>query len=96
MTWLEQRLGPDGPWQGVTVDIGYLQRPVTLYLGGSWESIIILPSLCENTTISSVCYADEAGLYNPESSPTWDNTSIALAPDGLWQWGALKKHHCTR
>lgn len=97
MTWSEKQFGPDGPWQAVTVSIGsnYSQlvvpsSEVALYPGGSWESKILLSSICDNKTLSAVCYGDKAGLFNSDISVTLDNYSIELPPYGTWGdvgWG---------
>ncbi|CAG8341131.1 unnamed protein product [Penicillium salamii] len=100
MTWSNKTFGPDGPWQAVNVIVGSnnsdLMQPtsaVALYPGGSWESKILLSSLCDNTTLSPICYADEAGLFDSDKSVTLDNNSIQLPPYGSWDdldWGYTK------
>jgi hypothetical protein len=86
MTWSSEDYGPDGPWHAVQVSIGSPGQTIALYPGSTWESKILLSYLCDNTSLSSVCYADNAGLFNPENSRTWENESIQLAPDGSgWQ-----------
>ncbi|KAL2842494.1 aspartic peptidase domain-containing protein [Aspergillus pseudodeflectus] len=86
MTWSSEDYGPDGPWNAVQVSIGSPGQTVALYPGSIWESKIILSYLCDNTSLSSVCYADKAGVFNTERSRTWENESIQLAPDGSgWQ-----------
>ncbi|KAJ5622877.1 hypothetical protein N7490_011482 [Penicillium lividum] len=97
MTWSDKKFGPDGPWQAVTVSMGSnyseLVVPssvVALYPGGSWDSKILLSSICDNKTLSSVCYGDKAGLFDSDISVTLDNTSIDLPPYGTWgdvDWG---------
>ncbi|KAI2674011.1 hypothetical protein DTO013E5_6199 [Penicillium roqueforti] len=97
MTWSDKKFGPDGPWQAVTVSIGSnyseLVVPssvVALYPGGSWESKILLPSICDNKSLSSVCYGDKAGLFDSDVSVTLDDNSISLPPYGTWgyvDWG---------
>ncbi|KAJ5372285.1 hypothetical protein N7517_004291 [Penicillium concentricum] len=97
MTWSDQKFGPDGPWQAVTVSIGSnYSEPVmpssvvALYPGGSWESKILLPSICDNKSLSSVCYGNRAGLFDSDISVTLDNNSISLPPYGTWgyvDWG---------
>ncbi|KAJ5319314.1 uncharacterized protein N7506_012018 [Penicillium brevicompactum] len=97
MTWSTKSFGPDGPWQAVNVIVGSnssdLMQPtseVALYPGGSWESKILLSSLCDNQTLSPICYAEQAGLFNSDKSMTLDNTSIQLPPYGTWddlEWG---------
>ncbi|KAJ5510033.1 Peptidase aspartic [Penicillium expansum] len=97
MTWSDEKFGPDGPWQAVTVSIGSnyseLVVPssvVALYPGGSWESKILLSSICDNKSLSSVCYGNTAGLFDSDISVTLDNDSISLPPYGTWGylgWG---------
>ncbi|KAJ5683810.1 uncharacterized protein N7477_000155 [Penicillium maclennaniae] len=97
ITWSNKKFGPDGPWQAVTVSMGSnyseLVVPssvVALYPGGSWDSKILLSSICDNKTLSSVCYGDEAGLFDSDISVTLDNTSIESPPYGTWgevNWG---------
>ncbi|RAK98074.1 aspartic protease [Aspergillus ibericus CBS 121593] len=97
VTWSDKHFGPDGPWQAVTVSMGsnYSELVVSssilaLYPGGSWESKILLSSICDNKTLSSVCYGNIAGLFDSDISVTFDNHSIEMPPDGTWgdvDWG---------
>ncbi|KAJ5156820.1 hypothetical protein N7492_009623 [Penicillium capsulatum] len=97
MKWSEKSFGPDGPWQAVTISIGSnssdFVKPVSelaLYPGAAWESRILLSSICDNKTLSSVCYGDSAGLFDSDRSVTLDNHSIELPPHGTWVdlgWG---------
>ncbi|PYI08356.1 aspartic protease [Aspergillus sclerotiicarbonarius CBS 121057] len=97
VTWSDKHFGPDGPWQAVTVSMGsnYSELVVSsstlaLYPGGSWESKILLSSICDNKTLSSVCYGNIAGLFDSDISVTFDNHSIEMSPDGTWgdvDWG---------
>ena len=97
MDWSNRTFGPDGPWQAVTVvmgsnssDLVVPSSEVALYPGGSWESKILLSSLCDNKTLSSTCYAEQGGLFDSDISATLDNTSIQLPPYGTWgdlDWG---------
>lgn len=85
MTWSSEQFGPDGPWQAVSVYIGSSTSQISLYPGAPWTSEILLSTLCLNTTaISSTCYAEKAGLFNPNTSTTFDDDSIELTPNGLW------------
>ncbi|KAI2697156.1 hypothetical protein CBS147317_7689 [Penicillium roqueforti] len=59
------------------------KEEIALYPGGWWNSYIILSSYCSNRTLTSYCYADDAGTFDTQSS-TWDNTSIDYTPYGLW------------
>ncbi|KAL3491832.1 hypothetical protein BJX62DRAFT_225020 [Aspergillus germanicus] len=47
---------------------------VALYPGGAWESKILLSSTCAT------------GVFDPEESSTWDNTSINFAPSAISGW----------
>ncbi|GAM34494.1 hypothetical protein TCE0_015f02112 [Talaromyces pinophilus] len=85
MTWSTDTYGPDGPWNALSADIGTQQQSIALYPGGNWESTILLPTLCTNTSIPSTCYAKDAGIYNADDSLTWDNDTIQQPPDGNWQ-----------
>ena len=97
ITWSNKKFGPDGPWQAVTVSMGsnYSElvvpsSTVDLYPGGSWESKILLSTICDNKTLSSVCYGNTAGLFDSDISVTYDNNSIELPPYGPWSyldWG---------
>ncbi|KAL3470975.1 aspartic peptidase domain-containing protein [Aspergillus californicus] len=86
MTWSSESYGPDGPWNAVQVSIGSPGQTIALYPGSTWESKILLSYACDNTSLSSVCYADKAGVFDPEESTTWDNKSIQLPPTGFdWE-----------
>lgn len=85
MSWSSDTYGPDGPWNAISVDIGTEKQSIALYPGGNWESTILLPTICTNTSISSNCYAKTAGVYIADDSLTWDNDTIQQAPDGSWQ-----------
>ncbi|KAJ5455306.1 Peptidase aspartic [Penicillium sp. IBT 31633x] len=82
MRWSDKTYGPDGPWNAVVVKMGTSRQEVALYPGGWWESWVLLSDFCDNTTLSSTCYAEEAGLFDPKLSRSWDNTSIGLMPSG--------------
>ncbi|PYH28191.1 aspartic protease [Aspergillus neoniger CBS 115656] len=73
-----------------TLCLEYVLCSVALYPGGSWESKILLSSICDNKTFSSVCYGDIAGLFDSDISASLDNTSIEMPPYGTWgdvDWG---------
>jgi hypothetical protein len=82
MKWSDKSYGPDGPWNAVLVQLGSNKQEIALYAGDWWETWILLSDYCTNTTTSSVCYAEEAGLFNSDQSRTWDNRSIMLGPAG--------------
>ncbi|KAI9929612.1 hypothetical protein MW887_001086 [Aspergillus wentii] len=60
-----------------------------MYPGGTWQSNVLLTSICSNTSLSSICYGDEAGLFNADKSDTWDNDSVAYGGDG-YSWEPLQ------
>jgi hypothetical protein len=80
MNWSTQAYGPDGPWQAVTIEVGSKKQPVALYPGANYASSIMLDSVCSNTTLSSTCYAAEAGTYNLNES-----TSAVVLSTSQWQ-----------
>lgn len=82
MNWAGRSYGPDGPWQAVNVSIGTPKQPVSLYPGGIWGSHILTPYICQNKSLSPTCYAQQAGLFNPDNSSTFNNHSIALYETG--------------
>ncbi|PLN74760.1 hypothetical protein BDW42DRAFT_52088 [Aspergillus taichungensis] len=91
MRWSDKTYGPDGPWNAVTIGVGNPGQEIDLYPGSTWESRVFLPSICSNKSISSTCYARDAGIFHPEFSSTFENESISLGPNGEWgpgQFGA--------
>ncbi|OQD70235.1 hypothetical protein PENDEC_c025G00722 [Penicillium decumbens] len=84
MTWSSEAFGPDGPWHAVSVSIGGNNAKIALYPGAAWTSEILLSTICDNTTISPHCYGDQAGLFDPDQSYSYDNTSLDLPPNGFW------------
>lgn len=83
--WTGQTYGPDGPWQAVQVKIGSDRQEMALYPGGAWQSYILLSSICSNTSLSSYCYANRAGVFDKLTSTTYDDTAIRLTiNDGTW------------
>ncbi|RAH85547.1 hypothetical protein BO86DRAFT_271948, partial [Aspergillus japonicus CBS 114.51] len=83
--WTGKTYGPDGPWQAVQVKIGSDRQEIALYPGGAWQSYILLSSICSNTSLSSYCYANRAGVFNKLTSTTYDDTAIRLTiNDGTW------------
>ncbi|KAI2786968.1 hypothetical protein POX_g09365 [Penicillium oxalicum] len=90
MTWSSSSFGPDGPWNAITVYLGTHEAELALYTGSVWTSYVLLDTICKNTTLSSNCYAEDAGVFTPLGSYTWDNTSVTLEPRMTWtnfQWG---------
>ncbi|RAH64153.1 putative aspartic-type endopeptidase [Aspergillus aculeatinus CBS 121060] len=48
-------------------------------------SYILLSSICSNTSLSSYCYANRAGVFDKLTSTTYDDTAIRLTiNDGTW------------
>ncbi|KAJ5154324.1 Peptidase aspartic [Penicillium coprophilum] len=88
MKWSPKSYGPDGPWNAVLVKMGSGRQEIAMYAGRWWETWVFLSDYCSNITTSPVCYAEEAGLFNPGMSSTWDNTSIKLDPTG-YSWEDL-------
>ncbi|KAL1962144.1 hypothetical protein VTN77DRAFT_548 [Rasamsonia byssochlamydoides] len=82
MTWANRPYGPDGPWQAVNVGVGTPEQNIALYPGGIWGSYILTTYVCDNTSLSSTCYAEQAGLFDPDVSTTFNNKSISLSASG--------------
>ncbi|RAL08052.1 putative aspartic-type endopeptidase [Aspergillus homomorphus CBS 101889] len=91
MTWSSQAYGPDGPWQAVMVEVGSNKQPVALYPGATYTSTILTDSICTNKTVSSICYATQAGTYNqtestsayPLSRSSWETLYWAVEGKGI-------------
>ncbi|KAF4970177.1 hypothetical protein FSARC_2774 [Fusarium sarcochroum] len=58
--WTDNTFGPDGPWRAVNVQMGYNEKNIALYPGGTWETWLISDDYCERGT----CYASKAGTYD--------------------------------
>jgi hypothetical protein len=82
MTWSTESYGPDGPWQAVKIGVGTPPQNIALYPGGTWGSSILTKYICQGPAVSSSCYATQAGLFNPDDSGSFDNTSISLSSKG--------------
>ena len=64
-TWSDSTFGPDGPWPAVEVTLGDDQT-IALYPGREFQSFLLTTDYCnENRTL---CYANQAGLYNDAQS----------------------------
>ncbi|CAG8893181.1 unnamed protein product [Penicillium egyptiacum] len=90
LTWSDKSFGPDGPWQAVSVGIGSPSQTVALYPGGRWTSTILLSTICDNQTSwssSTKCYADDAGVYNRNESPSAGDDAANTA--GQWSDASL-------
>ena len=90
MTWSTETYGPDGPWQAVAVRIGSNNALVNLYPGGTWGSHILSTKVCDSTSLSSVCYAQAAGLYDPTLSSTSNFGSVDIFAGVDYTNGALQ------
>jgi hypothetical protein len=81
--WSTTSYGPDGPWWAVQLTIGTPPQPIELLPGGTWASNILTSTICANATLSPVCYAKTAGLYNASASSThWHSGSPAHVDNG--------------
>ncbi|KAI1019154.1 hypothetical protein LB503_009239 [Fusarium chuoi] len=69
--WTDDTFGPDGPWRGVSVQIGSSPTSISLYPGGTWETWLISDDYCERGT----CYASKAGTYDKR---TGDRTALNI------------------
>ncbi|KAI0882932.1 acid protease [Annulohypoxylon maeteangense] len=64
-TWSDSTYGPDGPWPAVEVTLGDDQT-IALYPGREFQSFLLTTDYCnQNRTL---CYANQAGLYNDAQS----------------------------
>lgn len=86
MSWSSQAYGPDGPWQAVSVDVGSNKQTVDLYPGANYASTILMSTLCTNKTLSSTCYAAEAGTFNQNTSTTAYTTPSSWETTYWAQW----------
>jgi hypothetical protein len=89
MTWSSQTFGPDGPWHAVQITIGTPGIPVALLPGGEFSSHILSNSICSNSSLGDVCYAENAGLYNYQNSNTANFSQIAYQPSIDYGGGML-------
>lgn len=90
MTWSPLTFGPDGPWQAVQMQIGSQESVVSLYPGGEFPSYFLTPSVCSNSSLGTVCYAQTAGLYDPELSRSAQFTNVSLIPGFDYTGGGLQ------
>ncbi|KAF4990207.1 hypothetical protein FGRMN_8628 [Fusarium graminum] len=72
--WSDDVYGPDGPWRAVNVQMGYNDKSIALYPGGTWETWLISDDYCERGT----CYASKAGTYDKR---TGDRRGMNLMVD---------------
>ncbi|KAI4861598.1 hypothetical protein F4820DRAFT_55945 [Hypoxylon rubiginosum] len=76
--WSNKTLGPDGPWNAVTVTLGNGQD-VTVYPGKMWESFFPGQGYCGNTTTDGrPCYAQEVGAIYNETAGTGHIPKVSL------------------
>ncbi|KAI9928465.1 hypothetical protein ASPWEDRAFT_38679 [Aspergillus wentii DTO 134E9] len=84
VTWSETSHGPDGPWQAITVKVGSKNQAIDLYPGDKWDSSIFLDQICDNKTLSEICYAERAGTFNMNASTTETHQSESPWMDQTW------------
>lgn len=89
MSWSASTFGPDGPWQAVEVSVGSPQQKIALYPGGVFQSHLLTLDVCKNTTISPICYATAAGVYDPGTSVTALDKLISFPASVDFTEGAL-------
>lgn len=65
--------GPDGPWQAVSVQLGDPGQYLDLYPGSIFRSNILTVQQCQDINANP---CGSGGLFDPENSLTFDNTSI--------------------
>ncbi|KAH8903223.1 hypothetical protein BR93DRAFT_194379 [Coniochaeta sp. PMI_546] len=70
LTWSNRAYGPDGPWQAVRVQFGTPGQAIDAYPGGVWESLLFSPETCSYPESGPICYAQQAGVYEPRNSST--------------------------
>ncbi|PYI01873.1 acid protease [Aspergillus sclerotiicarbonarius CBS 121057] len=92
MDWSTQAYGPDGPWQAVSIEVGSNKQTVALYPGANYASIIMMDTQCTNKTLSSTCYAAQAGTYNQNESTTAYTTTPSSWETIYWgvEGGAIE------
>lgn len=82
MTWSDKKHGLDGPWHAVNVDVGSQGQTISFYPGGTWETILLLNTVCNESSVAE-CPANEdmgGGIFDPQGSTTF-NTSISFSSD---------------
>ncbi|PWY79515.1 acid protease [Aspergillus sclerotioniger CBS 115572] len=92
MDWSSQAYGPDGPWQAVSIQVGSDKQTVALYPGANYASTILMDTICTNKTLSSTCYAAQAGTFNQNESTTAYTTTPSSWETVYWgvQGGAIE------
>ncbi|KAI1136833.1 acid protease [Hypoxylon sp. FL0543] len=63
--WSEDTFGPDGPWTAVEVTLTGTQK-IAMYPGREYQSYLLTSDYCNQNR--SLCYANQAGLYNDAES----------------------------
>ncbi|OJJ36964.1 hypothetical protein ASPWEDRAFT_50338 [Aspergillus wentii DTO 134E9] len=84
MDWSSKTFGPDGPWHAVKLTIGSDKQNIAVYPGSRFTNTILAKSICDNTTTSTTCYANDAGLYNPKTSASLKNATDMLPWYSYW------------
>ncbi|OTA87781.1 hypothetical protein M434DRAFT_134725 [Hypoxylon sp. CO27-5] len=69
-TWSADTFGPDGPWPAIEVTLSEKQK-IAMYPGREYQSFLLTSDYCNQNR--SLCYANQAGLYNEAESQV-DNT----------------------
>lgn len=73
VSWAEDSIGPDGPWNAVTVALGTSSSTtLSLFAGATWQSWIIDDNYCSSGT----CYASGAGTYDSDKDGSSGDISI--------------------
>ncbi|KAL8690944.1 MAG: hypothetical protein Q9218_003720 [Villophora microphyllina] len=87
----QKSIGPDGPWNVVTVGVGTdssgnALSQVDLFPGGFTESIILNTEYCDAQSMDT-CAASQGGLWDAQNSKT-AMQNISDLPGNVWQWGS--------
>ncbi|KAI1415522.1 acid protease [Hypoxylon sp. FL1857] len=64
-TWSDDTFGPDGPWPAVEVTLSEKQK-IAMYPGREFQTFLLTSDYCNQNR--SLCYANQAGLYNDAES----------------------------
>ncbi|ORY55838.1 aspartic peptidase domain-containing protein, partial [Pseudomassariella vexata] len=85
--WSDTPIGPDGPWNAVTVTMGSSSpgQNITIYPGKMWESYFPGSTYCLSTMGTGLpCYANNiGGLYN-ELTGTGQNLDVNFPPNSYF------------
>ncbi|KAI0834333.1 acid protease [Hypoxylon sp. FL0890] len=64
-TWSDDTFGPDGPWPAIEVTLSEKQT-IAMYPGREFQTFLLTSDYCNQNR--SLCYANQAGLYNDAES----------------------------